>query len=157
MNEEEKRRRQRIADKKYRLNHTEKCKEKDRKRYEENRESELARNKKYYKTYYLENRDRIKAGYRTRWHGITQEQLDAKMAEQNNCCAVCLKPFEKTPHIDHNHKCCSVRRTCGKCNRGLLCDDCNLGLGRFKDDIEVLTRAIQYLNKHRKEDNGNPI
>jgi hypothetical protein len=34
---------------------------------------------------------------------------------------------------------------------GWICDSCNTGLGRFKDDIEILHRAISYLEQHLKE------
>lgn len=42
--------------------------------------------------------------------------------------------------IDHNH-------TTGKV-RGLLCDNCNKGLGCFNDNSETLKQAIEYLNKY---------
>ena len=41
--------------------------------------------------------------------------------------------------LDHDHK-------TGK-GRAWICDSCNTGLGRFKDDIELLESAIQYLKK----------
>ena len=148
---EERRKRQRAADKKYRLNNPEKCKDKDRKRYEENKESELARNKAYYPTYYEKNKEKIKTGRRNRLHGIDSTWFDAKMAEQDNKCALCRLPFEKTPHVDHDHTCCNTRWCCGQCKRGLLCVDCNLGLGRLKDNIEVLERAIEYLRSYKNE------
>lgn len=47
--------------------------------------------------------------------------------------------------VDHDHACCPGRITCGKCIRGHLCVDCNLGLGRFKDSPELLRKAITYL------------
>ncbi|WP_396844353.1 endonuclease domain-containing protein [Mycobacterium intracellulare] len=31
--------------------------------------------------------------------------------------------------------------------RGALCSNCNLGLGNFQDDIEVLRKAIKYLER----------
>jgi hypothetical protein len=140
------------ADKRYRERHPEKAKAKDRKRYEENRESELARNKAYYPTYYEKNKDAIRFRRRCYMHGCTTEWLENKLKEQDNRCAICNQIFVKTPHIDHDHECCSSdkRFTCGKCNRDFLCDDCNLGLGRFKDDIRILESAIQYLGRYKK-------
>jgi hypothetical protein len=159
MDIEEKRKRQRVADKKFRRKHLQKCRRKDKNRYKENRESELARNKAYYPSYYAKHGDRIRKERKNRRHGITQEWFDAKVVEQNNCCSICLTPFkeDKTPHIDHDHKCCPAQTSCDKCRRDLLCDDCNLGLGRFKDDPEILALAIQYIRKHERQGNGNPI
>ena len=45
--------------------------------------------------------------------------------------------------LDHNH-------TTGE-PRAWICDSCNTGLGRFKDDPEVLANAIQYLKNQNKE------
>jgi hypothetical protein len=146
MTSEEKKVRQSIADKKYRLAHPEKCKAKDRRRYEENKESERVRNS----SYYMLNREIQRVKHRDNRHHIEPGWFDAKVADQDNKCALCLKEFIKTPHIDHNHGCCPPLKSCEKCRRDLLCDDCNLGLGRFKDDIEVLERAIQYLKRHKE-------
>jgi hypothetical protein len=144
---------QKEADKNFRQRHPEKMMAKDKKRYEENRESELARNKAYYPTYYEKNKEEIKFRRRCYMHGCTFEWLESKLKEQDNRCAICKKIFEKTPHIDHDHNCCpsNKRFTCGNCNRDLLCDDCNLGLGRFKDDQIILLSAMEYLKKHQKD------
>src|SRR6266567_3100716 len=117
--------------------------------------TKLERNQRYYalhkneesqrgQKYREENRDKESARGIRYQHGVTPEWVKEKSDSQQNKCAICRKPFTKTPHIDHNHECCSTRKTCGECNRGLLCDDCNLGLGRFKDSIVVLSNAIQY-------------
>ncbi|GAG89702.1 unnamed protein product [marine sediment metagenome] len=58
---------------------------------------------------------------------------------QNEKCAICGK-FFTTPsdaNIDHNHETGEVR--------GLLCQQCNSGLGFFKDDVELTIRATEYL------------
>jgi hypothetical protein len=76
------------------------------------------------------------------------------------------------PHITKNHKCpicdrseTEVRGKGGKksgawcCDhdhiagnfRGWLCHDCNRGLGNFKDDINKLKSAIEYLEKNKKD------
>ncbi|TAG01223.1 MAG: endonuclease [Cytophagia bacterium] len=43
---------------------------------------------------------------------------------------------------DHNHITGSGREW--------ICDSCNTGLGRFKDNIEILERAINYLHKYNE-------
>ena len=35
--------------------------------------------------------------------------------------------------------------------RGFLCNSCNLGLGKFKDDPEILMNAISYLEAHKQK------
>jgi len=64
--------------------------------------------------------------------------------KQNGKCAICKKPeTRKTGNkirelsIDHCHKTGKVR--------GLLCDSCNNGLGRFKDSVKLLESALKYL------------
>jgi hypothetical protein len=85
-------------------------------------------------------------------YNLSAEDFNLKLKEQKNRCAICDCPFIQTPHVDHDHNCCLEKcHSCGKCIRGLLCKDCNFGLGRFKDDTEVLERAIQYLKKYNKE------
>jgi hypothetical protein len=54
-------------------------------------------------------------------------------------CAICGRLFD-VPFIDHNHLTKKVRE--------LLCRFCNTGLGMFGDNVEVLQRAIAYLQKH---------
>lgn len=141
---EEKRMRQREADARYRKNHPEKSKEKSRKRYWADRENQIALNAEYHKR----NKTKVNLRVRNRHHRITQEWFDSKLVEQNNRCALCYEEFKKTPHVDHDHRCCPLCRSCDECRRDLLCTDCNLGLGRFKDNIETLERAIQYLRRH---------
>jgi len=54
-------------------------------------------------------------------------------------CFICgLDKDRRNLCIDHCH-------TTGKI-RGLLCDSCNVGLGRFKDNTNLLEKAIKYLN-----------
>lgn len=43
-------------------------------------------------------------------------------------------------HKDHDHKTGKIR--------GLLCGNCNVGIGHFKDDIHLLIKAIEYLKKN---------
>jgi hypothetical protein len=124
--------------------------EKSRRRYAKNPEKEKKRNS----TYYMLNREVQKVKHRDNRHHIKPGWFDSKKTGQNNRCAVCFNEFTDTPHIDHDHGCCPAPKSCEKCRRDLLCKDCNLGLGRFKDNVQVLENAIQYLKKH-KESNAS--
>lgn len=71
----------------------------------------------------------------------TEEEFQSMLCEQEYGCAIC---GTKTPggkcnqwHIDHNHKTGRVR--------GILCNRCNVGLGKFNDSIAELYNAIEYL------------
>lgn len=152
MRTEKQRAAQRAADHKFRAAHLEDERQRDRDRYRDHRVEELARNR----LYCSENKEKVNQRRRNYRHRITQEQFDSMMQEQNNCCANCSKEFTKTPHIDHDHQCCPLLRSCGNCRRGLLCDDCNLGLGRFHDSITLLSNAITYL-EHWKQRRSNGL
>jgi hypothetical protein len=39
--------------------------------------------------------------------------------------------------------------------RGILCPSCNLALGLFKDNVDVLSEAIIYLNKNEISNNNS--
>ncbi len=119
--------------------------QKNKRYYENHRDTVLKKNADYHQR----NKEKVAKRHRLVAFKMTKEQHDSKLKEQKNQCAICGQSFVRTPHIDHNHECCPKRPTCGKCNRGLLCDDCNLGLGRFKDSIKILRKAIQYLRRYR--------
>lgn len=73
-------------------------------------------------------------------YGISTEDYNKLFQEQGGCCAIC-KTHQSNLNIalavDHCHS--------SKVIRGLLCYNCNMGLGRFKDSAELLLNAIQYL------------
>lgn len=77
-------------------------------------------------------------------HGLTLNQYLDKVEEQGDGCAICDEPCERY-HIDHDHRCCDKLRGCANCFRGLLCRNCNSGLGMLGDDPQRLRRAAQYL------------
>ena len=82
-------------------------------------------------------------------YGMTVEDYERMLAKQNGKCAICKTEDPGGPrfYIDHDHSCCNGRKSCGKCIRGLLCNNCNNGLGRFKDSIESLASALAYLSQ----------
>jgi hypothetical protein len=74
---------------------------------------------------------------------------EQKLAAQGGVCAICKrKPGKKPLAVDHDHGCRAGNgKTCGKCVRGLLCEDCNLSLGKMNDDPVRLIAAVDYLTQ----------
>lgn len=79
-------------------------------------------------------------------YGLTLEQYAKMLEEQGGVCKICEKPesyidvrFGKIRPlvVDHCH-------TTGKV-RGLLCNNCNTGLGQVADNIQWFEKAIAYL------------
>jgi Recombination endonuclease VII len=63
---------------------------------------------------------------------------------QGGKCAVCrhdIPPTTHRSHIDHCHDTGKVR--------GILCLNCNTGIGRFKESEAVMLAAIAYLRRAR--------
>lgn len=84
-------------------------------------------------------------------HKMTLDEFNALLVSQGGVCAVCLRQAPDDYYVvDHDHSCCPARtRSCGQCIRGLLCDACNLGIGKLGDDPDVLARAASYLYRGR--------
>ncbi len=82
-----------------------------------------------------------------RRYGITADDADKMLVTHGGLCAICReRPAE---HIDHDHATGAVR--------GLLCFNCNGGLGQFRDDTELLDLAIDYLDGHRPPTGDGPV
>jgi hypothetical protein len=74
-------------------------------------------------------------------YGITLEEYAAMFAAQDGRCAVCRTPGGvRRLSVDHHHQTGQVRE--------LLCGKCNVGIGQFNEDPELLTLAIRYLERH---------
>jgi Recombination endonuclease VII len=88
-------------------------------------------------------------------HGISVEKRDELLAQQGGKCKICPTVLTEDMQkcIDHDHRCCPGLYSCGKCIRGILCVDCNVAIGRFKDNIEILQLAIVYLQAYQDKDN----
>lgn len=76
---------------------------------------------------------------------LSLEDYKALLQNQDNKCAICncSSPTGRWDsfHVDHCH-------TTGKV-RGLLCHHCNTGIGNLKDSIEILNKAISYLENKK--------
>ncbi|HEX5997147.1 MAG TPA: endonuclease VII domain-containing protein [Jiangellales bacterium] len=81
-------------------------------------------------------RRRLRNSALLRKYGITTDDYDEMVREQNGQCAICRSSGELL-HVDHCHETGRLR--------GLLCSHCNKGLGHFKDEPERLLAAVQYL------------
>lgn len=85
--------------------------------------------------YREENPDIFRKAMLKHRYGLSVEERDKLLLEQENRCGICkeIKPLG----VDHDH---SDQRV-----RGLLCRGCNLLLGYAKDDPVVLASAIEWL------------
>lgn len=50
-----------------------------------------------------------------------------KMAKDG--CYICKS--KEFLQVDHDHSCCSTSKSCGKCIRGIVCQSCNIHLGKL--------------------------
>ncbi|MEK6881646.1 MAG: endonuclease VII domain-containing protein [Nanoarchaeota archaeon] len=121
-----------ISNENYRQKHREEIRE-NSKKYRQN-------NKEKYNTEYYRKRD-LKKKY-----GIDIIKYNEISKKQKNVCAICVNSEKDKDYktkiirqlaVDHNHETGKVR--------GLLCSKCNKALGLFKDNIEILEKAIKYL------------
>lgn len=71
--------------------------------------------------------------------GITVEEWARMYDAQDRSCAICLArlEFDRSTTVDHCHATGMVR--------GLLCQQCNRGIGMLRDDATVLERAVEYI------------
>jgi Recombination endonuclease VII len=113
--------------------HCKECKNKESKEwYEKNKDRKRELSKEY--KHIKKDKD-LKSTY-----GISLEDYNQMLAEQSNCCKICgthKDNVKRTLCVDHCHITGKVR--------GLLCDTCNRSLGLLKDSVEILKKAIEYL------------
>lgn len=91
-------------------------------------------------TWYSKNKLLYKYRSIEKNYGISKEEYLEMLSKQNNKCLICdthESKFKRGLAVDHDH-------ITGKI-RGLLCHYCNGGLGHFKDNIENMIKAIEYL------------
>ena len=106
----------------------------------------------------LENQERYRATQRTykqrpdlkaaardyhlrRKYGITLAEYESRLEAQGGVCAICkeARPEERTLHVDHDHVTGEIR--------GLLCFRCNNAIGDLRDDLELVYRMLDYLDR----------
>lgn len=83
-----------------------------------------------------------------RKYGLTIADYDAMLSAQHGRCAICARTNSGDSrghryHVDHCHATGRVR--------GLLCSNCNLGIGKFGDSADRLERAAMYLRSCERQ------
>jgi hypothetical protein len=92
-----------------------------------------------------ESRERLHGGSRhyhlKHRYGIGADEFAELVRQQGGVCAICGRPDPE--HVDHSHETGEVR--------GILCFNCNGGLGQFRDSIDALIAAAEYLDAREPE------
>ena len=89
--------------------------------------------------------------YKLKGYGITPEDYEVMYTRQKGCCAICGEkkeawsplPFTERKRflvVDHCRKTSQVR--------GLLCWNCNCGIGHLKENAQIMMAAIDYVSHH---------
>ena len=101
------------------------------------------RNNAYYNEYHKRNPTKRWAAMIKFCYGLLPEDYERMLEEQGHCCAICKgqqNSLSRYFDVDHDHVSNKVR--------GLLCNRCNQGLAKFKDNPESLILAADYLRKY---------
>ncbi len=141
----------------------------NKKDYRENRAARIA----YQSEYENKNRDSVLKKKRKRWadlrldperyrryldgrrknrdpfaqmkklYGLTQDQYEEMYSAQLGLCGICKREQKSTRNsrlcIDHCHRTGKIR--------GLLCGDCNRGIGLLGDNANTIEMAAQYVRQ----------
>lgn len=95
---------------------------------------------------------RVCSGIRVRsaMLGMPADLLREAEDKFTGTCDICKLPIEgRNRHMDHDHKKMSFR--------GWLCRNCNIGIGQFKEDVQLVKRAVQYLEAVLEDVEGDAI
>ena len=134
-----------------------KVKAKNKKWRDANKDKERARAKKWQENnkdkatanvvrWKKSNPDKIKNNSLKRRYGVSLGLYNEMLAVQNDLCYICAQPETlkykgkiRLLCVDHNHETGEIRK--------LLCDSCNQGIAKFKENIKYLDEAKSYLIK----------
>lgn len=105
--------------------------------YLKHKEKILERTRQYYQDHKKECKDRMRSRKLKHYYGLTIEEYQQKVQEQKGCCAICGGTSDKNLDVDHSHVTGAVR--------GLLCNNCNRGIGHLQDDPKIIQKAVAYL------------
>lgn len=130
----------------YRRANPEKVREIQKRSYDRMKENpdRIVKLRDWQKAYREKNRETLVAKERQRKFGISHAEYAELHQRQGGVCAICKKPETATRNgkvkslaVDHCHSTGRIR--------GLLCADCNTGIGKLREDRNIFLAAIQYL------------
>lgn len=104
------------------------------------RESNREKNRQYQREWQATERrkTRNQANYFLRTYGLTLEQREEMIREQDSKCYLCFRDLPL--HVDHDAETGIVRK--------MLCGSCNRGIGQLQHDADLLRRAALYIEEH---------
>jgi hypothetical protein len=147
----EKRQKQRLRVAAYAARNPEKVKEQSKRSKAKQRAANPEKFAQRNKNWRIKNADKLRWYEVSRKFGISQAEYSDLYESQNGVCAICRNPETATRNgvvralaVDHCHSSGRIR--------GLLCSNCNTGIGKLKDDPNVIRRAAEYLDKKDRED-----
>lgn len=120
----------------WRKNNPEANKAARRRYYLKNKASIKERSKHWRKRNVERSKYRARNNHLSSKYGLTIDSFAAMLKGQDGKCAICRTDTGDWV-VDHDHKTNDVR--------GILCRQCNIGLGSFKDSTDVLVNAAKYL------------
>ena len=106
----------------------------------------------YMREWSRRNTRRVKGHDLKRRFGIRIEDFERMLEEQGGLCAICaqeetaLRPGGMTARdlaVDHCHKTGKVR--------GLVCSSCNLLIGKYEANPDLLESLVAYMHRHSTE------
>lgn len=95
----------------------------------------------YSRKWRASNRATRNATDRAKRHGLEPHQVEALVRAQGGRCAICSRVYGSALVVDHCHETGAVR--------GMLCHQCNRGLGQLRDSLELVRAAADYLERAR--------
>lgn len=102
--------------------------------------------RQYQVEYYLKNRENKLLADKERRFGISRQEYLERLAARNGLCEICGEPQKPrssglVPVLagDHDHETGRFR--------GFLCSSCNTALGGFRDSVEIMSKAIAYIQR----------
>jgi hypothetical protein len=83
------------------------------------------------------NRAVYTRGWRASRRYVSREVAIEYLDAQEGLCAICQSPIDESAHLDHDHETGEIR--------GMLCGNCNMGIGHLKDSPAIVGAALSYL------------